>query len=171
MAGGSPPSGCERRKEIPALIRFRATGIAVQPCKFRGTFSPGAGRKEARNSQFPILCLTFQLSSPSPSTSTRALPDNPQGETLPRKKRNESRGSLTFGESCTHAETTRALSLSLLQALLSLSRKRKSSLNNFLPGGHFISTKKRESSRVFERLRWNRDLILLRFYIYIMIKG
>lgn len=52
-------------KEIPALIRFRATGVAVQPCKFRATFNPPQGSEE-----FPISNPLFNFSTPLPTQAS-----------------------------------------------------------------------------------------------------
>ena len=53
-------------KEIPALIRFRATGVAVQPCKFRATFNPPQGSEESPISN-PLFNFSTILSSPHAS--------------------------------------------------------------------------------------------------------
>lgn len=57
-------------KEIPALIRFRATGVAVQPCKFRATFNPPQGSEESPISN-PLFNFSTILSSPHASFRPR----------------------------------------------------------------------------------------------------
>lgn len=63
----------ERNRSVNTISR---PGIAVQPCKFRATLNRG-GRKEC---QFPILCLTFQLTPPPSGHTRQPLRVNPRND-------------------------------------------------------------------------------------------